>query len=773
MMLITRCWGSVAVLLCALLLQDCQPHSVGVIDTDAAEELTASSPPSVSAMRQGTSSDPLAVRSLTSRGASPAACVVSSLLSTTLANEEALSTARASRSLSPSARRTFAILSNSPKESYNLPAAARPRISHSVPLGKKPGVSSSVFTTSSGERVRFGQVDGQWRAAMQADCGGTALQRALPVVGPADVGSFLSWLQSQDKWTSRARIHILEMLQAPYGLCVYLDKAGLLGGVPASPDQQVGQGSLTAPQEEWMQGPTIILSGNQSCTEVFHIPSGYCYKGYRLKEGSMVPKQASYTVRYVEGNSRDEIDRREGYNERNSLDARLSADLAQVMTLGTIGGGMQHAQMQSHQGSHRSGLTHAALVVCGNTQQERLGRRGRFELALEILVVRDAALSSNSFSIGRLQSEINLLSSQRDAWLREKRTYVAQLAERETALKQLQSKIESLESQYEECAEEKERYVAQPAAQKGLKSKIDATSSKWEAMQKAHDERIENIEKEWSAKLLAVCEEKESLERGYKEILKQQQASQQATGVLIADLSRRRAAEKRQLQVLLALQESFGAFAWQRYYGEVGEEPALPDDIEATLDASCPFWPDRKVRDTHLLVLMPATVDGIPFSLNLLKELIERPKSGGHRTRYNDYDSRVQEQVGSNTPDRSYWLLMTRDVLPESRCKTYADQKALVAAHASRTGLPYELPKVLEAATAILTRHVQNGERLCSDHYRQAYMRCQELIRCKFGSEYQYPVVVGGFGLSSGLAFCGNTDCFGYSNYCVAGCRKL
>jgi hypothetical protein len=146
-----------------------------------------------------------------------------------------------------------------------------------------------------------------------------------------------------------------------------------------------------------------------------------------------------------------------------------------------------------------------------------------------------------------------------------------------------------------------------------------------------------------------------------------------------------------------------------------------------------------------LLVLIPATVDGASFTLNLLKELIEHPKNGGYRAQYRYYDSDVREQLGAASPAASYWLLMTRDVLPESRRKMYANNKKSVANHARRTSLPYEVPKALEAATAILTHHVRNEERLYSDN-PWTYTRCQELML--HPSSRECPVVVGGFGPS-------------------------
>jgi hypothetical protein len=210
-------------------------------------------------MRQLTSSGHLAVRSSTSLSGSLAAHGAPYTPSTTPTGKEDRSTALPARALIPFAPSTTRAATSNPLAApYHLPAAARPGASHAVPLGNTPGAFSPVFTTSSGECVSFSQVDGQWRAAMQAGYGSATLQRTLPVVGPADVGNFLFWLQGQDKWLSRARIHILKMPQAPYGPCVYLGRAGLLGGMPVSPGQGEEQRLCTVPRmafgaEEWRQ----------------------------------------------------------------------------------------------------------------------------------------------------------------------------------------------------------------------------------------------------------------------------------------------------------------------------------------------------------------------------------------------------------------------------------------------------------------------------------------------------------------------------------------
>jgi hypothetical protein len=196
--------------------------------------------------------------------------------------------------------------------------------------------------------------------------------------------------------------------------------------------------------------------------------------------------------------------------------------------------------------------------------------------------------------------------------------------------------------------------------------------------------------------------------------------------------------------VRLSALKTLGEAEWKCYFGDVGSAPDLPSDMATILDGPCPFWPDQLVRDTHLLVLIPATVGGVPFTLNQLGELIKHPKNGGHRTKYRQYNNLVKAQIGEQSPPSSYWLLMTRDILPNSRSKTYDAQKALVAAYASKLGLPYEMPHALEAATAILLHHAREGERLFGDA-PWTYTQCQEKV-----DKNRYSVFVGGFS-SGGL----------------------
>ncbi len=151
---------------------------------------------------------------------------------------------------------------------------------------------------------------------------------------------------------------------------------------------------------------------------------------------------------------------------------------------------------------------------------------------------------------------------------------------------------------------------------------------------------------------------------------------------------------------------AFGPEQWEEHFGDVGEVPPLPDNIEEILASDCPHFPGKKVSDTHMLTLIPATVDGKSFTLNRLGELIKSPKKG-FATRYNYYNEKVCGQIGSQAPEKSYWVLMTKGILDGSRGKSRNKQLEVAAGKKE-----YEAPTVLEAATTVLMNHVSSGLRL-------------------------------------------------------------
>ena len=157
---------------------------------------------------------------------------------------------------------------------------------------------------------------------------------------------------------------------------------------------------------------------------------------------------------------------------------------------------------------------------------------------------------------------------------------------------------------------------------------------------------------------------------------------------------------------------AFGKYDWGKYFGDIGEELPLPSNIEEILDKPCSFWPDKKVKDTHLLVLIPNEVNGKPFTMNYLGEIIQKPKAG-LPTKYRSYNDCLKKTVGDKSYP-SHWVLMTRDAIPASRNESYSKCCELIANHSKKTGIPYELPRLLDATASIFVNYVKRGEMLYS-----------------------------------------------------------
>ena len=168
---------------------------------------------------------------------------------------------------------------------------------------------------------------------------------------------------------------------------------------------------------------------------------------------------------------------------------------------------------------------------------------------------------------------------------------------------------------------------------------------------------------------------------------------------------------------------AFGKAQWEKYFGDVGVEPPLPGNIDQILNSPCPFWPGKIVAETHVLTLIPKTVNGQPLTLDSLGELIQHPKQGT-AMRYSSYEEEVQEECGNMSVENSHWVLMTRDVIPNSRNKSYEDQKKLIA----KAGNGYTVPAILDATASILMAYFAKGWQLYPNTPEITYTLCQEMV---------------------------------------------
>ncbi|NGX62054.1 MAG: hypothetical protein K940chlam9_01547 [Chlamydiae bacterium] len=189
--------------------------------------------------------------------------------------------------------------------------------------------------------------------------------------------------------------------------------------------------------------------------------------------------------------------------------------------------------------------------------------------------------------------------------------------------------------------------------------------------------------------------------------------------------------------------KSFGKAEWKLYFGiEVEDAPPLPDNIEEILNQNCPIFGDgEKVHETHILVLIPASV-----TIESLGELVQNPQNGGHSSKYASLN--LPDELKQKAGEKSYWVLMTKDVLPDTREigltsnylfqntkeKTYEERKNKVVKH---TG--YKVYKSREAAICLFVHHVTTGEYLYGRN-PLSYACCEEQV------EGMYPIDVGDFG---------------------------
>lgn len=194
----------------------------------------------------------------------------------------------------------------------------------------------------------------------------------------------------------------------------------------------------------------------------------------------------------------------------------------------------------------------------------------------------------------------------------------------------------------------------------------------------------------------------------------------------------------------------FGKAEWEKYIGDVGKEPLLPQNIIKFL---------KKNLDTYILVLVPKTVDGIPLSLNSLGEFVQKPKQG-HATTYRYFAPSVRELHGATPNTRSHWIVLSKDLLPFSQEIDYEDQEELVAEHSKTSGIMFTVPTLLDVAVCIFMEYIRSKTRLYSET-----CTCTKEI-----NQFGFPLNIGLFS-SEGL-FIGSSSFVPFNSIGMAGFVK-
>lgn len=171
----------------------------------------------------------------------------------------------------------------------------------------------------------------------------------------------------------------------------------------------------------------------------------------------------------------------------------------------------------------------------------------------------------------------------------------------------------------------------------------------------------------------------------------------------------------------------FGSLDWELYFGKVDEPGCPPDNINQRLLKTCPIWPNKVIFQTHIPILLPAFVNGSRLTLASLRKHVialhakdsSMPCVGVLED--GDYVDR-SEEVYLNAPS---WVLMTKDVLPGSRGKSYKDQLALISNISRQSDFSYRSPKLMEVVMSVFMYYLKSGEKHYSDS-PLTYTRCEE-----------------------------------------------
>jgi hypothetical protein len=179
-------------------------------------------------------------------------------------------------------------------------------------------------------------------------------------------------------------------------------------------------------------------------------------------------------------------------------------------------------------------------------------------------------------------------------------------------------------------------------------------------------------------------------------------------------------------------QNFLGAAQWQQgFQVDVGVVPPIPKSItKELLESDCPLHPGEKIKDTHILMLVPKTVNGEPYSAVKLGELCAKRKGSGDRLIWDGSDGANDWKRESwvQTPQlKSEWVLIPKSdpdpkkVPPDKyfRSKSIAQQAEVHKCYAE----DYREAKALEVMTAALLNDVVHGE---PRMYGLNYLRCVE-----------------------------------------------
>lgn len=155
----------------------------------------------------------------------------------------------------------------------------------------------------------------------------------------------------------------------------------------------------------------------------------------------------------------------------------------------------------------------------------------------------------------------------------------------------------------------------------------------------------------------------------------------------------------------------------------------LPDNIEELLEADCPFFTGKKVKESHILVWIPPHL-----KFNDLDDNFRKISPKDQPPIFHEWGMEHSRgcTASHSTPDVGHWILMTKEVIPNSLGTSYQGN-----GEAPKMPEPYIIPNNLtECTAAVLAHYFKTSEMLFHD---TLFVCSEEVVRMKS--------VVGGFNL--------------------------
>ncbi len=205
---------------------------------------------------------------------------------------------------------------------------------------------------------------------------------------------------------------------------------------------------------------------------------------------------------------------------------------------------------------------------------------------------------------------------------------------------------------------------------------------------------------------------------------------------------------------------TFGKKEWHKYLGlNVVIEPPLPHDIIQILNGPCPADPAKKVRDTHILTLIPKDLS-LKSLENLTTNSFLKYFSNFPICFFTskNFPKNVSSFVDPN--EKSYWILIKKDIIGGSdlingtRNKTKDEQKERLMNISKENRVHYTLPTTLEAVVSFAHLAILKETYTDKDPDHSTFMHCQEEF-------------------ADGIGFVATRKFDGEKNICFSTCRII